>query len=173
MLDSDLAALYGVPTKRLNEQVKRNLDRFPLDFAFQLTEEEVKELTLEREPGQGRMRSQIATASKRNVRYTPWAFSEHGAVMLASVLNSPVAVEASIRVVRAFIYLREVLATNKELSAKFSELERRLGDHDAAIKTLFNAIRQLLEPPATEKKPREIGFHMKEEARKYRVRNGA
>src|SRR6185503_13374377 len=114
MLDADLAGLYGVPTKRLNEQVKRNRDRFPVDFAFQLTGEEVGQLKLEPVAGKGRMRSQVATASKRNARYVPWVFTEHGAVMLATVLKSPVAIEASIRVVRAFVYLREMLAANKE-----------------------------------------------------------
>lgn len=165
MLDSDLAVLYGVTTKRLNEQVKRNHNRFPADFAFRLT---VKEMELIDNP----MRSHFATASKRNVRYTPWAFTEHGAVMLAGVLNSPIAAEASIRVVRAFIHLRELLASNKELATKLTELERRLGAHDSAIKTLFDAIKQLLEPPVEEEKRKEMGFHIKEEAAKYRVGNG-
>ncbi len=165
MLDSDLAAIYGVSTKRLNEQVKRNINRFPSDFAFRLTTEEADNS----EP----MRSQFATASRRNVRHRPWVFTEHGAIMLASVLNTPLAMEASVRVVRAFVHLREMLASNKELAVKLAELERRLGAHDHAIKTLFDAIKQLLEPPVEEQKRREIGFHIKEEARKYRVRNGA
>ena len=173
MLDADLAGLYGVPTKRLNEQMKRNRDRFPSDFAFQLTGEEVGQLKFERVTGKGKMRSQLATGSKRNARYVPWVFTEHGAVMLATVLKSPVAIEASIRVVRAFVYLREMLTANKELSAKFSELERRVGEHDDAIKALFDAIKRLLESPASEEKRREMGFHIKEEARKYRTRNGA
>jgi hypothetical protein len=167
MLDSDLAAIYGVSTKRLNEQVKRNSDRFPSDFAFQLTIEEAG--SLKSEP----IRSQFATASRRNVRYRPWAFTEHGAIMLASVLSTPLAMEASVRVVRAFVHLREMLASNKELAVKLAELERRLGAHDHAIKTLFDAIKQLLEPAPSEGKRREIGFHIKEEARKYTVRNGA
>lgn len=163
MLDSDLAVLYGVATKRLKEQLKRNIDRFPGDFAFELSRQEFAEL-------KGRMPNTKLAGGRR---YLPWAFTEHGAVMLASILNTPTAVEASIRVVRAFVQLRELLATSKELAAKLSELERRLGAHDQAIKTLFDAIKQLLEPPATEEKRREIGFHMKEEARKYRVRTGA
>ncbi len=167
MLDSDLAAIYGVSTKRLNEQVKRNINRFPSDFAFQLTTEEAD--NSRSEP----MRSQIATASRRNVRHRPWVFTEHGAIMLASVLNTPLAMEASVRVVRAFVHLREMLASNKELAVKLAELERRLGAHDHAIKTLFDAIKQLLEPPVEEQRRREIGFHIKEEARKYRIRNGA
>jgi hypothetical protein len=93
--------------------------------------------------------------------------------MLATVLNSSVAIEASVRVVRAFVHLREMLASNKELAVKLGELERRLGGHDQAIKTLFGAIKQLLEPPAAEERRREMGFHIKEEARRYRVRNGA
>src|SRR6266404_1756966 len=115
MLDSDLAQIYGVPTKRLKEQFKRNRNRFPKDFAFQLTNQEFMS-----------MRSQIATASKRNIRHRPYVFTEHGAIMLASILNSPVAIEASVRVVRAFVYLREQIAGNRQLAAKFAELDKRL-----------------------------------------------
>src|SRR5207247_7839422 len=96
--------------------------------------------------------------------------TEHGAIMLASVLNSPVAIEASVRVVRAFVYLREQIAANRELAKKFAELEKRLDSHDESIATLFEAIRQLLEPPATEQPGREIGFHVKGNAGPYRVR---
>jgi hypothetical protein len=158
MLDSDLADIYGVTTKRLNEQVGRNADRFPPDFAFQLTPQDVTNL-----------RSQIATskAGRGGRRYRPWVFTEHGAIMLASVLNSPVAVEASVRVVRAFVRLREILASNRELAQRLDELERKFEGHDAAIRNLFEAIRQLLIPP--EPKGRKIGFHVKEAAARYAV----
>ncbi|MCI0745869.1 MAG: ORF6N domain-containing protein [Verrucomicrobia subdivision 3 bacterium] len=163
MLDSDLAALYGVSTKQLAQQFRRNRERFPADFAFQLTRGEYASI-----------RSQNATASERGGRrYLPFVFTEHGAIMLATVLNSSLAIEASVRVVRAFVHLREMSASNKELAVKLAELERRLGAHDGAIRTLFDAIKQLVEGPAEEKQRREIGFHMREEARKYRVRNGA
>src|SRR5205085_10634799 len=140
MLDSDLAAIYGVSTMRLNEQRRRNKKRFPSDFAFQLTRKEFANLI-----------SQFATSrSHGGRRKLPWVVTEHGAIMLASVLNSDVAVEASVRVVRAFIHLREVLAGNKQLAAKFAELERRLDGNDEAIKNLFDAIRQMLEPQTEE-----------------------
>jgi aromatic ring-opening dioxygenase LigB subunit len=159
MLDSDLAVIYGVTTKRLNEQVRRNRSRFPNDFAFQLT---AKELT--------NLRSQIATSSFHGGRrYRPWAFTEHGAIMLASVLNSQIAVQASVRVVRAFVRLREMVAANVQLSAKLEELERRLDSHDEAIVDLFAALKQLLEPPEPPKR-REIGFHVREKTVRYRVR---
>jgi hypothetical protein len=157
MLDFDLARVYGVKLKRLNEQVRRNAERFPKDFAFQLTLQEF-----------ANMRSQFATASKRNIRYLPWAFTEHGALMLASVLNSPTAVEASVRVVRAFVLMREQLAAHKELAGKLAALEQRVGGHDEAIANLFEAIRQLIESPLSENR-REIGFHVRETAPPYRV----
>jgi hypothetical protein len=158
MLDFDLARIYGVKLKRLNEQVKRNFERFPGDFAFQLTLQEF-----------ANMRSQIATASKRNIRYLPWAFTEHGALMLASVLNSPTAVEASVRVVRAFVLMREQLAAHKELAQALNQLENRVSGHDEAIANLFEVIRQLIEPPLPENR-REIGFHVRETAPPYRAR---
>lgn len=159
MLDSDLAAIYNVPTKRLNEQLRRNRDRFPTDFAFQLTRKEFTNL-----------KSQFATSSLHGgKRKLPWVFTEHGAVMLASVLQSDVAIEASIRVVRAFIRLREMISANSALAAKFTELERRLDSNDEAIAQLFAAIRQLLAPTATKKK-REIGFHVRERTVKYGAR---
>jgi ORF6N domain len=146
MLDSDLAELYQVSTKRLNEQVKRNRDRFPADFMFRLNAEEKAEV--------------VANCDHLNkLKFSPvrpYAFTEHGAVMLASVLNSPVAVEASIQVVRAFIRLREILATHKELARKLTELEARIEAHDEGITALFEAIRQLMEPPG--KPQRRIGF---------------
>ena len=157
MLDSDLARIYGVELKRLNEQVRRNAERCPRDFAFQLTLQEFTD-----------MRSQNATASKRNIRHLPWVFTEHGAIMLASVLNSPIAVEASVRVVRAFVLMREQLAAHKELAQKLSELENRVSGHDEAITNLFEAIRQLVEPPLPEDR-KQIGF-MRETAPPYRIR---
>ena len=146
MLDTDLASLYRVSTKRLNEQVKRNPSRFPGDFMFKLTAKEKAEV--------------VAKCDHlRNLKFSPvlpYAFTEHGAVMLASVLNSPVAVEASIQVVRAFVRLREILATHKELAAKLAELEARVEGHDENIIALFDAIRKLMEPPA--KPPKRIGL---------------
>jgi hypothetical protein len=159
MLDSDLARIYGVSTMRLNEQFKRKQNRFPGDFAFQLTRQEFATLI-----------SQIAIskAGHGGRRTLPRVFTEHGAIMLASVLNSPVAVEAGVRVVRAFVYLREQLFANRELARKFAELEKRLDGHDKSIAALFEAIRQLLEPPPGPS--REIGFHVKDTTPPYRVR---
>jgi hypothetical protein len=158
MLDSDLAQIYGVTTKRLNEQLRRNKKRFPLDFAYQLTEVEFTNL-----------KSQIATSSSHGgKRKRLWAFTEHEAIMLASVLNSPIAIEASVRVVRAFVRLRRIISANAELAGKFAQLEQRLDSHDAAIAQLFAAIRQLLAPPPEKK--REIGFHVRERAPRYRTR---
>ena len=159
MLDSDLAKVYGVTTKRLKEQFRRNAKRFPKDFAFQLTNQELANL-----------RSQNAASSLHGgLRHLPIAFTEHGALMLASVLTSKTAVEASIRVVRAFVWMREQLAANKELAQRLNELENRISDHDGAIANLFDAIRQLLKP--TEKPQREIGFHIREQAPSYKVRS--
>ena len=159
MLDFDLAMIYGVTTKRLNEQLKRNRLRFPADFAFQLTVQEF-----------GTLKSQIATSSSHGgKRKLPWVFTEHGALMLASVLNSAIAVQASVRVVRAFVRLREMVAANAQLAAKLEELERRFDSHDEAIANLFATLKRLLEPTDAPKR-REIGFHVREEAARYRVR---
>lgn len=158
MLDSDLAEIYTVTTKRLNEQLKRNRSRFPKDFAFQLTAEEFTNL-----------KSQFATSSLHGgKRKLPWVFTEHGAIMLASVLNSHIAVQASVRVVRAFVRLREMIATNAQLATKLGELERRLDSHDEAIVDLFAALKRLLEPDAKPK--RQIGFHVRERSARYRIR---
>jgi len=160
MLDADLAVIYGVPTKRLKEQYKRNLERFPSDFAFQLTREEFVNL-----------RSQIATSRAHGgVRYLPIAFTEHGAIMLASVLKSRCAVDMSVFVVRAFVRMREMLRGNRQLAAKLNELEARVSEHDGVLADLVAAIRQLLNPPADDKDRREIGFHIREQAPPYRVR---
>ena len=144
LLDSDLAKIYGVSTKRLNEQVKRNLSRFPEDFMFQLSENEGTFL-----------RSQFATSNdgRGGRRYKAYVFTEHGALMLANVLNSPIAVAASIQVVRAFIHLRQMLTSHSQLSLKLDELERK---YDNQFQSVFNAIRQLMVQPT--KSQRKIGI---------------
>jgi hypothetical protein len=150
MLDRDLAEIYGVKLKRLNEQVKRNRDRFPDDFMFQLKLEEGKLVI--------RSRSQIATLKRgENVKYRPHVFTEHGAVMLANVLRSPVAVRASIQVVRAFVNLRRMLATHEDLGRKVEAIERRVGKHDVELQDVLSILRKLLEPPPLQPK-RPIGF---------------
>jgi hypothetical protein len=151
MLDSDLADLYGVTTKRLNEQVRRNADRFPEDFAFLANNQDVASL-----------RSQNATSNdpprgRGGRRYQPRVFTEHGAIMAAAVLNSPRAVEVSVFVVRAFVKLRELTLAHKEIGQKLNELERKVAGHDQAIAGLIEAIRELMTPPAPKKK-RPIGF---------------
>jgi len=151
MVDADLAALYGVPTKRLNEQVKRNRGRFPADFVFQLSRAERDEVVANCDHLQ---RLKFSPT-------TPFAFTEHGALMAASVLNTPHAVEVSLYVVRAFVQLREAIATHKELAKRLDELEsrleRKLATHDQAIAGILEAIRQLMAPPESAKK-RRIGF---------------
>ncbi len=147
MLDSSLAEIYGVETKVLNRAVQRNQARFPSDFMFQLTAEEAKSL-----------RCQIGTsnAGRGGRRYLPYAFTEHGALMLANVLNSERAAQTSVQVVRAFVRLRQMLASNAELARKLAALENK---YDTQFKVVFHAIRQLMSPPARPK--REIGFHVK------------
>ena len=153
LLDAELAALYGVSTKRFNEQVRRNRQRFPADFMFQLTDEE-----------HAALRSQFATLKLgrgQHRKYLPHAFTEHGAIMAATILSSPRAVEISVYVVRAFVKLRELLASNKELARRLDELEahieKKLTAHDRAIAAILSAIRQLTHPPPTPKQ-RPIGF---------------
>jgi phage regulator Rha-like protein len=149
MLDNDLAELYGVETKVLNQAVKRNIERFPADFMFQLTQEEYDDLV--------RLRSQFVTLKRgAHRKYLPYAFTEHGALMLANVLNSERAAQTSVQVVRAFVRLRQMLASNAELARKLAALENK---YDAQFKVVFDAIRQLMSPPAKPK--REIGFHVK------------
>lgn len=146
MIDSDLAELYGVTTKRLNEQVRRNIERFPKDFMFQLTAAEKAEVV-----------ANCDHLKKLKFASTlPYVFTEHGAIMAASVLNSPRAIETSVYVVRAFVRIRELISTHKELSHKLDELERKVMSHDQAITGLIHAIRELMTPPATKKRP--IGF---------------
>lgn len=150
LLDADLAALYKVETRRLNEQVRRNRDRFPEDFVFELTDEE-----------HGNLMSQFAISSWGGRRKHPTAFTEHGAIMAATVLNSSRAVEMTIYVVRAFVELRGTLASNKQLAQKLAELERKLATHDQAITGIIKTIRQLMRPPEPKKRP--IGFVYPEE----------
>lgn len=156
LLDEDLATLYGVATKRFNEQVRRNRERFPEDFMFQLTPQEAAAL-----------RSQIATLKTgrgQHRKYLPYAFTEHGAIMAATVLNSKRAIEMSIFVVRAFVGMRQALVVNQHVVSKLSELEARLDSHDAEIQDLVDAIRELMAPlPAN---PRRIGFEASLPARR-------
>ena len=155
MLDADLADLYGVSTKRLKEQVRRNLDRFPADFMFELTPEEKSEV--------------VANCGHlKNLKfspYLPYAFTEHGALMLANVLNSKKAVQVSVQIVRTFVRLREMLASNADLARKLEMLEKK---YDQQFKVVFEAIRQLLAPP--EKPKRRIGFGVGEPRARYSVR---
>ena len=159
MLDKDLATLYGVPTKRLNEQVRRNMRRFPHDFMFQLTRAEVESL-----------RSQFATLNEpidkkgvmdskrgKHQKYPPYVFTEQGVAMLSSILNSERAVQVNIIIMRTFVKLREILLTHKELAQKLTELENKIEKHDGEIQAIFEAIRQLMAPPPEKPKPR-IGF---------------
>lgn len=149
IMDSDLAELYGVSTKALNQAVKRNSGRFPEDFVFRLTvDEKTKVVTI--------------CDHLRRMRFAaslPLAFTEHGAIMAANVLNSPQAVQVSVLVVRAFVHLRQILATNKELAQKLAELEQRVDTHDQAILDLLAAIRELMAPPPVNKPM--IGFQTK------------
>lgn len=152
LLDVVLAALYGVPTKRFNEQVRRNARRFPSDFMFQLNNQDLASL-----------RSQIATLESgpgQHSKYRPRAFSEHGAIMAATVLNSARAVEMSVYVVRAFVRMREVISQNREIAKKLAELERRLDSQDETIVEIVQAVRGLMATPhpAPDKPNRKIGF---------------
>jgi hypothetical protein len=166
ILDADLAKIYGVTTKRLNEQTKRNSARFPEEFMFQLTNDEMNNL-----------RSHFATSSLHGGRrYLPYAFTEHGAIMAANVLNSPKAIEMSVFVVRAFIKMRETLANNKALALKLVELEKKLTErlnvHERAIVHVLGEIRKLMAStePSPEPSKRKIGFEVKEKASVYKVK---
>jgi len=146
MLSTDLAGLYGVAPKALVQAVKRNRERFPADFMFQLSVQEVRNL-----------KSQIVTSSWGGIRRAPpYAFTEQGVAMLSSVLRSQRAVRVNIAIMRAFVKLRELVGAHKELAGKLAELERRVASHDGHITSLFDAIRQLMKPQAS--KPRRIGF---------------
>lgn len=145
MLDEDLAELYGTTTSRLNEQVTRNIERFPEDFAFHLSIQEFRNL-----------KSHSATSSWGGRRKPPRAFTEHGALMAASVLNTPVAVQSSVQVVRTFIRMRALIDSHRAVAQKLHEMEKTLGRHDKEIRAVFEAVRQLLATP--EKPKRRIGF---------------
>ena len=169
VLDSDLAAIYGVATKRLNEQYRRNLSRFPQDFAFRLTQDEWTVLRSQDATLAPLVnRSQIATGSQkhRDPRYPPVAFTEHGALMVASILNSPRAVTMSVYVIRAFVRMREDLVANAAILKRLAEIDKTLLIHDAALREIFEKLRPLLAPPPPPPKP-EIGFHVKEDAIPY------
>lgn len=159
MFDADLARIYGVPTKRLNEQVRRNRERFPEDFAFQLTRAEADELQ--------RSRSQFATLKRgQNVKYLPWVFTEHGAIMAANVLQTTRAVQMSVFVVRAFVKMRSALSDTRELARKLSaletELKERLDVHEAAIVTILQRVMDIIDPPPEPEFPRRrVGFRVR------------
>ena len=157
LLDRDLAALYGVETRALNQAVKRNWLRFPEDFVFTLSREEI-----------GRISQSVTTSSRLKFSKRVRAFTEEGVAMLSSVLTSARAVNVNIAIMRAFVKLRETLETNRALARKFAELEKRVGKHDDKIDAILEAIRQLMAPPP--KPPREIGFHVREKPPRYRVR---
>jgi hypothetical protein len=161
LLDSDLAALYGVQTKNLNKAVKRNAERFPADFMFQLTTEELRSL-----------RFQFGTSKARGgPRDCPYAFTEQWVAMLSSVLKSDRAIRVNVAIMRTFVRLRRTLESNRELAQTFSELKRRVGKHDDEISAILEAMRQLMALP---KQPRrEIGFHVREKARRYRAHKRA
>jgi hypothetical protein len=169
ILAADLAALYGVPTKALNQAVKRNADKFPADFMFLLTSTEAEELQ--------RSRSQFVTLKQgQNIKYLPNAFTEHGAIMAANVLNSPRAAHMSVFVVRAFVKMRSVFTDTRELARKLAALEQelkaRLDVHEAAIVEFLQRIMKILDPPPAPPEPPtpEIGFHVKEDAVPYRIK---
>ena len=149
ILAADLAKIYGVETRVLNQAVKRNIEKFPGDFMCKLTKDEAMEIA--------RSRSQLVILKRgQNIKFLPYAFTEHGAIMAANVLNSPHAVHMSVFVIRAFVRLRQLVTTHKALAAKLTELERTVANHDAHIKALFEAIRRLMKPSAS--KSRRIGF---------------
>ena len=156
ILDRDLAQLYGVTTGNLNKAVKRNIDRFPNNFMFQLAPEEYKSL-----------RFQFGILKKgQHSKYLPYAFTEQGVAMLSSVLNSKRAIEVNIAIMRAFVRLREMLASHKELARKLTELEHRLEKHDDHIQTIFEAIRQMM-APSDKKGKKKFGFTVKEKQKTY------
>jgi hypothetical protein len=149
ILAGDLAKLFGVATKRLNEQVRRNTERFPVDFVFQVTAAEMVEL----------LRSQSATLKQgQHLKYRPYAFTEHGAIMAANVLSSPQAVAMSVYVVRAFIQQREVIAANGSILKRLAEIDKTLLLHDSALRDIYHRLQPLLQPPP-EPPRKKIGFH--------------
>lgn len=177
ILDADLAELYGVPTKRLNEQVKRNLNRFPADFMFRLNAEEWRILRsqlvtsnteLSQDHADAPNRSQIATGSQRHrdPRLRPYAFTEHGALMAANVLNSPEAAKMSVYIVRAFIKQRALLASHADVLKKLAQMDAKLLQHDDVLRIIWQELQPLLNPPPASPKPR-IGFDAREDSPTY------
>jgi hypothetical protein len=173
VLDADLARIYGVTTKRLNEQVKRNAERFPEDFAFQLSPGEFADLRSQiatsKEPARSRS---VAGPGRGGRRYAPNAFTEHGAIMAANVLNSPRAVQMSVFVVRAFVRMRSLLADTAELARHLAaiekELKERLDVHESAIVGILQRIMDIIDPPALpEPPPKKIGFQVRERSAAY------
>ena len=155
MIDRDLAELYGVETKQLKRAVRRNLHRFPSDFMFELSRGEYNSL-----------RSQFGTLKRgTHSKYLPMAFTEQGVAMLSSVLNSDRAIDVNIAIMRAFVQLRKISSSHKQLAQKLREIEARLEDHDESIDAIFEAIQQLMRPPEKPRKP--IGFEVKEPKRRY------
>jgi hypothetical protein len=176
MLDSDLAQLYGVPTHRLNQAIKRNADRFPSDFRFQLTREEAQNLILQ----SGILNSQVAAKDQdapnssqfvmssrkhRGAAYLPWVFTEHGALMAATVLNSPRAVQMSLFVVRAFVQMREELLAHVTVFKRLAEIDKKLVTHDVILRDVYEKLKPLLNPPPVERKQMEFHTSMKKPGR--------
>ena len=157
MLDADLAELYGVETFNLNKAVKRNIERFPTDFMFQVTKDELESLKFQFGISK--------TSGRGGRRYLPYVFTEQGVAMLSGILNSQRAIHVNIAIMRAFVKLRELLVSHKVLSSKLDDLERKIERHDAEISSIFQAIRQLMTPPTTPKQ--KIGFHLKEKQSAY------
>jgi len=175
MLSSDLARLYQVEPRALMQAVKRNIKRFPVDFMFPLQPQEVARLRsqiviLDGASNQS-SRPQNVTLNRRgsHAKYPPYAFTEQGVAMLSSVLNSERAIQVNVAIMRAFVKLRETLSAHKDLAAKLAELERKIENHDESIHTLFEAIRQLMTPPA-EPPRKEIGFQVRETGVPYRIK---
>jgi len=180
LLDADLASIYGVPTKALNQAVKRNAERFPEDFSFVLTKSEWRDLrasmgsklSADSSSKDSCYRSQFVTGSSqthRDSKITPLAFTEHGALMAANLLKSPEAARMSVFVVRAFVKQRELLMAQADVLKRLSEIDARLLEHDSALRTIWREIQPLLRPPSAPEKP-EIGFHVREESPPYRVK---
>ena len=164
ILDNDLAGIYGVETRALNQAVRRNQNRFPTEFLFRLTADEASNVP--------RLRSQnviLKAGRGQHRKYLPFAFTEHGALMAATVLNSPRAVAMSVYIIRAFVQMREDLAANAAILRRLAEIDKTLVVHDAALREILQKLRPLLEPPPAPPRP-EIGFHVKEDAVPYRIK---
>jgi ORF6N domain len=161
VLDSDLAYVYGVPTKVLNQAFRRARTRFPRDFAFQLSADEydlMRSQLVTASPAEYTIRSQAVTGYRRNIRYRPWAFTEHGALQVANILRSDRAIAMSVYVIRAFIELRERVATNAAILKRLAEIDKSLLEHDTALREIYQKLLPLL-APSPEPPRRQIGFH--------------